>query len=222
MWYYNINDLGDPFTERQKQYNAEQFEMEMTAKGWSLQAICGALGNISIESFVNPGQCEIGWGVPTDPPDVYYTGGLGLIGWTAYLRDDNPGAYPNALLLYAQQLGANWWDGLLQCNLIDAADDNPVHDYFSWIPDGPWTSVTSMAQYKTWSGSVRDAAACFCWNLEKPGDIYSTIPDRQDWADYWYNYFTHTPTPVPMSDLVKKIILFFMLLNRRKGKWWRW
>ena len=221
MWYSQITDNLNALSLYEQKYNAEQFEMEMTAKGWTLKAICGALGNISIEGQLNPGQCENGWGVPSSPTDVYYPGGLGLIGWTEYLRDTQPGVYPNAMILYAMNEGGDWWDPLLQCKLINEADNNSVQQYWSWLPDGPWTSVTSMAQYKQWTGSVADAAACFCWNCEKPGDIEATIPDRQAWAEYWYEYFTHTPVPPPLSNLMKKVLMMIPA-SSKKHIWWRW
>lgn len=215
MWYYQITDNLNVLSLAEQQYNAEQFEMEMTAKGWTLIAICGALGNITHEGQLNPGQCENGYGVPSSPTDVWYLGGLGLIGWTG-----GYGQWPNAMIQYAIDHNGDWWDGRLQCDFIDQADDSSVtHGYWGWIPRGPWTSVTTMREYSRWTGSLNDAADCFCYNCEYPADIESVLPARRISAQYWYDYFTSQPIPQPMSEIVKRVIL--MTANRKKSTWWR-
>lgn len=223
-WNYVITDSYNALTTAQINENAEIIYNELTAQQWSIQAICGALGNMTHEGQMNPGQCENGWGVPSSPSDIYYLGGLGLIGWTAYLRDDEPGVYPNAMMLYAQQLGRDWWDGNLQVQLLANADDNPVSQYFSWLPDGPWSDV-SFSEYKRWNGTSADAAACFCWNVEKPGNIEATIPLRRASAEAWYEYFTGGPEPPtppsppePPEPGELTPLKFLLLFLRRRGK----
>lgn len=192
-WIYNITDSLSSLTTAQKENNANEFRNKMASYGWSLKAICGALGNIQYEGLINPGQCENGYGVPQSPTDVWYLGGLGLIGWTG-----GYGQWPNAIITYAIDTGGDWWDGDLQCEFLTKGDDYDAnHGYWMWIPRGPWTAVDSIAEYSQWAGSVADAAACFCYNAEYPADIENVIPDRQTAAEYWYDYFNGGPEPPP-------------------------
>lgn len=214
-WNYQITDSYGALTQAQQTENAEQFATEMLAKGWTLEAICGALGNMQYEGLLNPGQCENGWGVPASPTDFYYAGGLGLIQWS-----NGYGGWPNCLLVYANETGRDWWNGNTQCNLIDLADDNSVtHGYWGWIPRGPWTNVTTMRQFSRWTGTVADAASCWCWCCEYPANIESVIPVRQVAATDWYTYFEgHPPAPGRLSTTLLAI------LARKRGNpiWWRW
>lgn len=214
-WNYVITDTLGALTQAQMNENAEQFYTEMTAKLWTVEAICGALGNIEHEGILNPGQCELGMGTPASPTDYYFAGGIGLIGWTG-----GYGQWPNCLLVYAHEHNGDWWNGSVQCNLIDQADDSSItHGYWGWIPRGPWTGISTMRQYSRWTGSVLDAAACWCWNCEYPADIEQTIPVRQASAARWYEYFEGHPQPGAISPL---IVAALATLKRRKKTWWRW
>lgn len=51
--------------------NATLIYQFLTAKGWSKNAVCGLLGNMEVESTINPAISEIGGG-----------GGYGLVQWT--------------------------------------------------------------------------------------------------------------------------------------------
>lgn len=55
--------------------NATQIKQDLTAKGWSFNAIMAVLGNMSYESYINPAQSEIGKAL-----DGTY--GYGLCQWT--------------------------------------------------------------------------------------------------------------------------------------------
>ena len=68
-------------TEAQKQANSLYIYNYLTGKGWSLNAICGLLGNLEKESGINPAEWQTadknGNGQTTGS-----TSGYGLVQWT--------------------------------------------------------------------------------------------------------------------------------------------
>lgn len=61
----------------QEQMNANALEVYkyLSARGWSLNAIAGLLGNMQSESYVNPGVWQ-------SLQANNYSGGFGLVQWT--------------------------------------------------------------------------------------------------------------------------------------------
>ena len=190
-------------TEAEKQNNAKLIYNALSSYGWNLTAISGALGNMTRESTLNPGACETGRGIPRGTSQ-HYAGGLGLIQWTdypAYSGNVNP------LLWYAVQVGRNWYDGALQCYLLNECDNPDITDCgmgegprWGW-QQGPWPSIT-YAAYKSYSGTPEDAAMYFYHCCEAHTILDDgTLTARKQWARYWYDYFTGTvPEPPDPFD----------------------
>lgn len=163
--------------------------------GWSFEAVCGVLGNMEAESYVNPGACESNRGIPRTG-SIYYGGGIGLIQWTdlpAYTKEN---VHP--LLWYADRVSGQWWDGTLQTNLINYADDYTITSCGTTQPRWGWISSAahplSFADYKAYTGTPEDAATYWLYNLER-GD-YGSEATRRVNARYWYNVLQGlTPDP---------------------------
>lgn len=68
-------------TQTQMETNAKYIYSYLTAKGWTLNAIAGVLGNMQNESAMNPGRWE-GNNVGEGP-------GYGLVQWTPYSKYTN-------------------------------------------------------------------------------------------------------------------------------------
>lgn len=226
-WVVRISDKASELTlsEPERNNNAYCFFSEMSNKGWTLEAICGALGNIRLESTINPGACEINRGQPR-VGSLYFGGGLGLIQWTdypAYVQQ-----YVNPLLWYANRVNGSWWSGNLQCDLIDLADDPVITDCgegqgarWGWLNNSH--AYLPYSEYKAYTGSVADAAEIFMWSMERPGDS-STLSQRQFYASYWYDYLggmtpdTPTDPTDPEHDMERKRMPIWFYTGRKRGQ----
>lgn len=190
-WYYVVGDQSFSYlTEQQKQYNAEILTRVLRAKGWTDYAIAGAIGNIEYEGILNPGQCEVGMGVPYGVTDSSYAGGLGLIQWTK-----PSGGSINPLLRYAQQNNKDWYDGDMQADYLDHADDySYTYGYWGWIATS--TYDISFSEYKQSTNSPSHCAKAWLYNLERPGNPSASENIRAQNAESWYQYiqqFSYVP-----------------------------
>lgn len=151
--------------EAEMKNNAEMFYLRMSAYGFSLNAICGILGNAQFESTINPGIWE-----SLDP----FEGGYGLLQWTPYTN-------------YSEWAGANWQDnGDLECDRISYEFANGLQYY-------PTDSYPLTAnQFKVSTLPADQLAEIFLYNYERPGDPSSSITFRRQYALEWYTYLSTT------------------------------
>ena len=194
-WYYVVGDQSFNYlTADQMEYNANILTRVLRADGWTDYAIAGALGNIQAEGILNPGQCEVGEGVPYGVTDSNYAGGLGLIQWTK-----PSGGSINPLLRYAQENGKNWYDGDLQAQYITKADDyNYTYGYWGWIASA--TYDISFSQYKQSTNSPSYCAKAWLYNLERPGNPSASENTRAQNAETWYQWIQDSAY-VPLLDM---------------------
>ena len=187
-WYYVVGDESyDYLTQAQMEYNATLLTTVLRAKGWSDIAIAGALGNIQHEGILNPGQCEVGYGVPSGNNDSSYDYGLGLIQWTK-----PSGGNINPLLRYASANNKNWYDGDLQAEYIDYADDYSMnYGYWGWIETS--TYPVSFSDFKQLNTTPSEAAYIWLYNLERPSNPSASAPTRAENAERWYSYIHYVP-----------------------------
>lgn len=181
-WYYVVGDQQyDYLTQSQMEYNATLLTIVLRAKGWTDIAIAGALGNIQHEGILNPGQCEVGSGVPSGNNDTSYTGGLGLVQWTK-----PSGGNINPLLRYASENNKNWYDGDLQAEYINHADDSLNYGLWGWIQTS--TYPVSFSEFKVLNTSPSNAAYIWLYNLERPANPSASAPTRAQNAENWYSF----------------------------------
>lgn len=192
-WIYDINNTQfNALTQAEMENNATLAWIRLAAKGWCLESVAAMLGNAQYESGLNPGQVEVGWPMPTT---IYgTTAGVGLIGFTAYLRDTDPGRWPNPALWYADYLGTDWYDGDMQIDLIDKAND-PVVKYLGttsvlWIWGRPDSSYDTYEEFRVNANhrTVEDLASEYLYCMEKPGRPWESEAQRRQNAINWYNY----------------------------------
>lgn len=198
-WVTQISDQPSGYTldEPGRNNNAYCFYSYMSNRGWTLEAIAGALGNIREESVINPGACEYNRGIPRSGSE-YFGGGLGLIQWTDYPPYIQ--AFVNPLLWYAARQGANWYSGNLQCELIELCDDYETTCCGTDSPRWGWQAnpyaYIPFSEYKEYTGSVSDAARIWFYSIER-GDSAS-LNRRISYAEYWYEYLSgQEPEPDP-------------------------
>lgn len=191
--------------------NANVIWATLTQYGWTLEAICGAMGVFDWESGgFNPGIGELGgWPLPTGSQGNWDThshpSGLGLIQWTA------PNGYypvystvdPNPLLELANAYNQNWYDGPFQLLALNHCDDPAYKDFYApsvgavtalWGWRVNDSTFTTWGAYKSGTLSPEDMARVFLANVEGvPGD---NLAWRQNKARFWYNtFYGQTPDP---------------------------
>ena len=206
-WTIRTLDNGVWLTEAEQQGNATEIYNALSALGWSFLAICGALGNMTHESGgLNPGACERGRGIPA-VGTIKYGGGLGLIQWTDYPRPYT-GTYNHPLLWNAVRLGQPWYSGNLQCTLLNLATDPVATDcgeglgaVWGWLTSSSYPSL-GFNEYKAVTGRTpEEVAEIFFYCMESHGFNDGTIPARQRYARYWYDYLLggqpEPPAPEP-------------------------
>lgn len=165
--------------------NAKEVYAILNARGWSLDAISGVLGNWSWESFVNPGQWQLNHTIGGS------TGGFGLGQWTP----------PKHVTHWMEKEGHPRTSGYWQVIYLDLND--------IWFDGKSWGSQwqTAPAPHWTWerfkksTDGPRACADAFFQQWEMPGD--STGPKRMEAAEYWYGILSGEepgPDPGPGPD----------------------
>jgi len=139
MWTYNITSR--PQTHYSYQSNArEVYEILRNDYGFTEDAAIGVIANMEHESYINPGQQEIGYGGSVKR-------GYGLVQWTPA---------DTKILAYADSVGGNWYDGTVQMQ------------YFEINVPASWIDVTgySYNDFKLMTDPY-EAAYVFFKNFER-------------------------------------------------------
>lgn len=180
--------------------NAQMTYGILHSLGWSLNAICGYLGNVGSESAYNPWRWE---GDDIQGPDG--SGGYGLVQWTPasnYIQNATAQAQLGYNPNYAGHLG----------NVSDARAQ--LYFMHVWTAGNQWIATGSYPE--TWAQFVKSTqspeylASAFLYNFERPADPSATEADRRAAARRWYDYLggITPPTPGASSGLPLWILLF--------------
>lgn len=171
------------------QINATLIYNYLTARGWTLNAIAGMLGNMQTESTINPGI----WEDLTPNPQM----GWGLVQWTPSTNFTD----------WADANGYAHDDGDAQLKWIDEV----TTQVGQWIPTT--TYPETFSEFKISQREPEYLAYAFLYNFERPGDLNQPI--RQKNARYWYDWLTGAPVPPPNPppepDWKHKMPIWFML-----------
>lgn len=135
---------------------------------WTLEAICGVLGNMWRESHLNPGMREIG-----------HPQNGGLVGWTPLTKWSTE----------ADILGIPWNDGDGQCAWVSSGkywSGGVLYDDH-WV-EARMTTPMTYAEYKQCTDSPEECAKHFMQGYEGPG--VPALAERQAKARYYYEYLT--------------------------------
>ena len=163
-------------SQSEMENNAKMFCAKMTSLGFTLNAICGMLGNIQTESNINPGIWE----------SLKYnlSRGYGLVQWTPATK-------------YINWCGSGWQgNGDKQCERINYECEHGLQ-WFS-NPKAPIvTPPISFKEFKQSTLPVETLANYFLWYYEHP---YITIqPNRSKQAKRWGDFFGGVVPSVPIS-----------------------
>ena len=185
-WNYVVGSSSYNYlTQNQKIENARLLATYLRTQGWTDIAISGLLGNIEHEGVLNPGQCEVNYGIPSGNSDTSYAYGLGLIQWTK-----PSGGSINPLLRFAQEQNKDWYDGDLQAEYLTHADDSLNYNLWGWI--STTTYPQTFAQFKELTSTPSQAASIWLYNVERPGS-YASESARQQNAEEWYDIIVFQP-----------------------------
>lgn len=147
---------------------------ELANRGWTINAICGTLGNMQAESSINPAIWE------NLVPNI--NRGWGLVQWTPSTNFTN----------WARQNGYANDDGYAQLKWIDEV----TTQVGQWIPTSQYNF--SFAEYKVATNAVEYLADAFLKNFERPYD--PDQPIRGQYAREWLAFLTDKPIPPPTPD----------------------
>lgn len=214
-WMHEETDANPTMDPSYKENNARLIYGVLQSLGWRLEPICGVLGNMEHEGMLNPGQCELGRGLPQYnittgiPTNVYYLPdqshnyGLGLCGWTQA---------PNAVLQRSVDTNVPWYNGTMQCQLLNEADTMGF-----WIPTTTWPDSYTQFKVNANNRSVEDLASAFMWEYERPAPATAHEAERRVDARKWYNYLSGAgPVNPPFdpgtpTDPIKKMPIWAMI-----------
>lgn len=191
--------------------NAWMIYNTLAVQGWSLNAVCGILGNIRYESYYNP------WRWQSDiisTPSTTGLQGYGLFQFTPsgkYILDTRAqvliGYAPN----YLGHTGAAS-DGRAQCMFVDLYADDPNVGYYATS-----SYPLSYQQYRVSLYTPEYLAEAWLYNFERP---QSPNPaQRAAEARYWYDLLSSGPTPPPPPTQLTnymKAVLGTVRKGRRK------
>lgn len=168
--------------------NARYIRDYLTARGWSINAICGMLGNMETESTINPGIWQ-------NLDEGNTSLGYGLCQWTPatkYLNWCSENGYTPSLLSTALRRLEYELDNNLQYYSTDAY---PL----------------SFSEFKTSTLAPSYLAMAFLNNYERPAE--PNQPARGVQADAWYTYLTDSNTPTGGISVHRKTKSMSLLLK---------
>lgn len=229
-WLITDNHLGPssgtPNTEQT--YNAHKIKNFLMGQcGWSLNAVCGCLGNFQHESYLSPAYIENAnrWRLPnqaanlSDVPNSvmqnffneYYGDpnmgyAIGLAQW------DGKGITRQKLVGYAENNGWVWYDGDTQLNRFIYEQSNNMQFY--QITYNGFLYNWSTYPYAT--NNVMDMAEAWRLAYERGSDESSAVIQLN--AQSWYDYFITDPPMPPGPDDDLNIWLLFKYNNYRRCK----
>lgn len=170
-YWGNDYNSSNGLTLSQMQENATYIAKSLLASGWTLNAICGMLGNMQTESRLNPGRWQ-GDRVGGSPNKH----GYGLVQWTPYTK-------------YTEWVSGD--PSTMDNNLkrINYEVDNGLQ----WIATSHYP--LSFSQFKTSTLDPYTLGLMFLANYERPQDPNQPIRGTQ--AEYWFNYLKGiAPSPI--------------------------
>ena len=178
--YFRTTDVNIYQPGDYQKTNILKFYNYFHALGWTVNSIAGMLGNIMVESGVNPGCCQytsFNWDDPSSIQNT--TGGIGLTQWTPARKYYN----------WAVDNNLDPKSGDSQCARIKYEHDNNIQWSLNNLGQHTWNDfVTSTETPET-------LARVFVWAYERPRN--PNIPQRQRNARWVYDYLTQIDPPSP-------------------------
>lgn len=172
----------------EQQNNARIIYSYLTGKGWTRNAIAALLGNMEVESTINPGI----WESLTADPESYEEingryPGYGLVQWTPYTK-------------FSEWAGSAWKTN------HNKQLDRLIYEMENGLQYYPTTSYPET--FKEWAVSTKSAyylAGAFLYNYERPAE--PDAEDRGNRAVKWFDFLAGV-VPTPGYDFPPIWLLF--------------
>ena len=196
-------------TDEQKK-NANNIKSFFSQQGWTLESICGILGNMQAESQINPAyiQATNRYRLPSSGTNInlllnqvmqyFYKEhygdlrkayGIGLVQWDGYSTRN--GVPQQKLVAYASDNDYYWFDGWCQCYRLlgEHATDSQYHFF------NPVTIAGVQYDFDTYVNSTASPTnLAHAWQAGYERNA-GGLGFRGINAEWWYNYFTGPDAP---------------------------
>lgn len=169
-WIARDTDQNPGMTTAEQENNVNIIAAFFRGEGWTDNAIAAMLGNMQVESYLNPAQWQ---------HDFNYSmsGGFGLVQWTPATK-------------LSDYLGANWrtdYDGQLDRIRYEWNTEQ------QWIYRPAYNNM-SFHEWAASTASVDVLTEVFLRCYENPRDWTASVSIRQAYARNWFTYLGNTPT----------------------------
>lgn len=191
--------------------NANEVYSILFNKGWTLNAVCGLLGNVGSESGYNPWRWQSDK-MGTSSGSPWKNKGYGLTQFTPagkYISSSDAKKISGYAPNFSDKKG-NASDGYAQCVFLDAyADYYKTNAY-------PLT----YSEFKESEETPSYLAKAWLYNYERPADPSATEETRSENAEYWYKVLSGeeppTPPEPPEPFYSKKKTPIWVFIKRRR------
>lgn len=155
-------------TFSEKRQNARYIWWYLSQRGWTLNAVAGMLGNIEVESSINPFIWQ-------NLDEGNLDGGFGLVQWTPATKLTN----------WCSNNGLVYWEMDSQLKRLIWEQENENGQFYS--ADTPYAGMT-FTDFKNSTKEPYSLGMIFLRCYERPAD--PNQPSRGENAQYWYNYLS--------------------------------
>ena len=167
-WVARDTASNPNMTSAEQENNVNIIAAYFRSLGWTDNAIAAMCGNFEIESYINPGQFEIGY-------NFSMSHGFGLVQWTPATN-------------FSSWAGSDWRTNYnKQLQRIKYEYDNGLQ----WIPVAAYNYMT-FAQFAASTQTPEYLVMAFEYSYERGTPFQA---QREAAARKWYNYLQGTPTP---------------------------
>lgn len=197
-WKGKYTNHNPGFTEADKIINATIIASYLKTVGYNMAALCGVIGNMEWESYLNPGQWQLGSTIEQWPPAGV---GFGLVQWTPWTK-------------FSDWAGSDWRTNYTkQLERLEFERANGLQ----WITlsSGQFAGITFNG-FLDFEGSPALAARCWCEAYERG----TWAAQRSTYAENWYTYFRANPIPdwTPPGSLSANIPIWLLFKIRENNE----
>lgn len=183
--------------------NARAIWGVLGSRGWTLNAVCGVLGNIGAESGYNPWRWQSDK-VGTSSGSPWKNKGYGLTQFTPaskYIDSADAKAIPGYGPNFSDKAGSQD-DGYAQMIYLD--------EHADYYPTGSYPM--SYAEYKVSEENPGELAVTWLYNYERPADPGATEDARRENGNYWYEVLAGEPPVPPTPGGESKYLKYLLFL----------
>lgn len=177
-WIYTITDQPGALTWSDQENNFSEFESYFSGY-MTIEAMAGVMGNMMVESGMNPGQQELYQG-----GSLSY--GYGLIQWT-------PG---RVLVDWSDEMLLDWYDGDTQLYRIKCEGERTNGCGGTWLSG----TLDGVYYHYTWSefcALTDPETACRAYLAQRERAGVAALNQRIYYTQQIYDYLSGQPVPPP-------------------------